>query len=91
MVRMVVRWTDYGQIRWEEWWTSTHGRNLTREATAEEHVGFANFDLGQAGLPSLAKGEDGSLVLPLVPNERVALAEAILKRHGFEVVATDSR
>lgn len=90
MLRMTVQWAEYGNVRWQEWWVSQHGRNLPRQATPEEHVGFANFDLSHNGLPKLIQARVGTYVLPLVPDDRADLATRILREHGFAVIETET-
>jgi hypothetical protein len=89
MLRMTVQWTQCGEIRWEPWWVQQHGTNLGRQASPEEHVGFANFDLSHVGLPKLVPASDGRYLLPLVPDDKKDLAIEILTGHGFTVTKTE--
>jgi hypothetical protein len=89
MWRLTVRWGRQGEVKWEEWWTREHGESLERDSSQQEHVGFANYDLAQNGLPELVSDGEGLFTLPLIPEARLQAATDVLAYHGFVVESSE--
>jgi hypothetical protein len=85
MWELTVRWTRHGKVLWEDWWTERHGQRLAQQSSMDQHVGFANYDLAQNGLPKLVPLGGDRFRLPLVPQARLEVATDVLAFHGFEV------
>jgi hypothetical protein len=84
-----VTWARQGTVRWEKWWLDERGPWRTHIPGFEEHVGFANFDLGRNGLPELRVTANGALAIDLDSqhqlNELRENAAEILNWHGFKL------
>lgn len=89
MWRLTVRWSREGEVKWEDWWTRDHGKRLQQASSEQEHVGFANYDLAQNGLPELTPKGDGSFALPVIPEARLQAAIDVLGYHGFAVESSE--
>ncbi|GHJ47442.1 hypothetical protein Cs7R123_47840 [Catellatospora sp. TT07R-123] len=90
--RFWLQWQQYGQIDWSAWWVERHGRTRSRVPTLLDHVGFANYDLRELGLPIIETDGTGRFFIDLNPTSTIisltdeALRErisAVIARHGF--------
>lgn len=79
-----------GEQSIEPWWIRTGKPVPTPGSRAEEirnQVSFANYDLREAGLPSLSATpvEDEFTVSP-VPRDKFSTFISIIRYHGFELL-----
>ncbi len=101
-MRIYLSWEQQGEVRREEWWTDEHGYTRAHLPGLAEHIRFANFELGRAGLPKIERGPSGELYVEFDPfrvsglprNAGLSFAfsyagEMIMRevsRHGFTYV-----
>ncbi len=92
--RQWLDWRRYGDVHWAGGLVERHGRTRSRIPTMWDHVGFANFDLGRAGLPIIEVDDTGRLFVDLgkaaavtsggLPREELRQrVDRLAARHGF--------
>lgn len=86
-VDLVIEWTGSdGEIRWEDWWVQSHGRQRRSLPEIDDLLGFIDYDLGDRGFPRLVR-VDGRVTVPKVPADAVDEVTGIVEYHGFRVVS----
>lgn len=97
-VRLWIVWTNPGNARWALGWPSEPGHELRRVPTLSDHIGFANYDLQEMGLPEIEIDGTGRLYVDLdctdlarhpatsdaALSARSEKVMQIVARHGFE-------
>ncbi len=93
-----VEWIAQGSVVWEDWWTREKGHTRSQMPDLDNHISFAQYDLHEAGLPSLERSSQGNLYMSLSDSVDVssgaraagdhpslARVAAVLAAHGFKV------
>jgi hypothetical protein len=87
MYLLTVRWVRQGRREWAFWWIFFHGKNITREPTAADHVSFVHYDLKHIGVTGYMRScGEHQWFLNYVPVHKLEQVTEILVYHGFEIV-----
>jgi hypothetical protein len=86
---LYLQWSRQGKVWWHENWLRVHGPVRSKIPGLDDHIGFANYDLGVNDLPRIQTTELGQpFVICLAPLTAEGLA---LARARAETAFSDSR
>lgn len=82
---IALEWVRQGKIDWDTRWINDHGFERDRVPTREDHIAFANYDLGELGLPTIVE-VDGGLEIRLEAEQLRKVFESRQPRYALNLL-----